>query len=418
MKQFLNGGASMTENEKKEMNRRMFLKTTGIGGASLALSAGLTGRLLAVEESKTSPAKAMPKRVLGKTGVSVPILAMGGITDWTTNQALLRVSFNMGVTYWDTSYGYANGKSEIGIGQYFEKYPEDRKKIFLVSKATGAENPEGMTQCLNESLERMKTDHIDLYFAHGPRNMDFFSKDVKAWSEQKKKEGKIKFFGFSTHMNMSEMLMAASSMGWIDVIMPTYNYRTMLQDDTKKSLDACAKAGIGLVAMKVMAMRVMESETPENEAAVKAIAAGGYTQEQARLKAVLKDERIASACVAMYSLNVLKDNLAAVTDNKQLSLRDIGILNTYAENTRCQYCIGCTRCCSIMGSESRIPDVMRYMMYYNSYGERDFARSQFAELPESVKKIVTSGDFSAAEAICPQGIKIGSVMREATRILG
>jgi uncharacterized protein len=406
----------MTENEKKEMDRRTFLKATGIGGATLALSSGLAGRLLA--EEKESPAKAMPRRVLGKTGVSVPILAMGGITDWTSNLALLRVSFNMGVTYWDTSYGYANGKSEIGIGQYFEKYPEDRKKIFLVSKATGAENPEGMTQRLNESLERMKTDHVDLYFVHGPRNMDFFTKDVKAWSEQKKKEGKIKFFGFSTHMNMPEMLMQASTMGWIDVIMPTYNYRTMVQDDTKKSIDACARAGIGLVAMKVMAMRVMESETAENAAVVSSIMAGGYTQEQARLKAVLKDERVASACVAMYSLNVLKDNLAAVTDNKQLSLHDITMLNMYAENTRCEYCLGCTRCCSAMGPESRIPDVMRYMMYYNSYGERDFARSQFAELPESARNILSSGDFSAAEALCPQGIKISAVMREAIRILG
>lgn len=407
----------MTENEKKEINRRTFLKATGIGGASLALSAGLAGKILAAEAAKET-SRAIPKRILGKTGVSVPILAMGGITDWTTNQALLRVAFNMGLTYWDTSYGYANGKSEIGIGQYFEKYPEDRKKIFLVSKATGAENPEGMTQRLNESLERMKTDNIDLYFVHGPRSMDFFTKEVKAWSEQKKKEGKIKFFGFSTHMNMPEMLMQASTMGWMDVIMPTYNYRTMTQDNTKKSIDACAKAGIGLVAMKVMAMRVMESETAENATAVNSIMAGGYTQEQARLKAVWKDERIASACVAMYSLNILKDNIAAATDNKQLSLRDIDMLNMYAENTRCQYCLGCTRCCTAMGSESRIPDVMRYMMYYNSYGERNYARSQFAELPESARKILATGDFTAAEALCPQSIKIGLVMRDAARVLG
>jgi uncharacterized protein len=71
-----------------------------------------------------------------------------------------------------------------------------------------------------------------------------------------------------------------------------------------------------------------------------------------------------------------------------------------------------------MGSESRIPDVMRYMMYYNSYGERNYARGQFAELPESARKLLTTGDFSAAEALCPQGIRIGSVMREAARTLG
>jgi uncharacterized protein len=407
----------MTENNKKEMDRRAFLKTTGIGGATLALSTGLAGRLLAADESKTSPAKAMPKRVLGKTGVSVPILTLGGITDWTENPSLLKFAFNSGVTYWDTSDDYINGKSEIGIGQHFEKYPGDRKSIFLATKGN-AFDPDSMTNGLNASFERLKTDYVDLYFIHALRSPDGLTKEIKAWSEQKKKEGKIKFFGFSAHMNIPQLLTSAASLGWIDVIMPTYNYRTMVIDDVKRSVDACAKAGIGLVAMKAMAMRVMESETPENAAAVKAIMAGGYTQEQARLKAVWKDERIASACVAMYSLNVLKDNIAAATDNKQLTLRDIDMLNMHAENTRCEYCLGCTRCCSAMGPESRIPDVMRYMMYYNSYGERDFARSQFAGLPESARNILSSGDFSSAEALCPQGIKIGSVMRDAVRVLG
>jgi uncharacterized protein len=406
----------MTENEKKEMDRRMFLKATGIGGASLALSTGLACKILAAEAAKET-LKPVPKRTLGKTGVSVPILALGGITDWTTNPALLKVAFNMGLTYWDTSDDYVNGRSEMGIGQHFEKYPEDRKKVFLVSKHA-ISNPEGMTRSFNASLERLKTDYVDLYLMHAVMNADSLSQEAKAWAEQKKKEGKIKYYGFTAHMNVPQLLSHASTLGWIDAIMPTYNYRTMTSDDVKKSVEACSRAGIGLVAMKVMAMRVMESETPENAAAVKSITDGGYTQEQARLKSVLKDERIASACVAMYSLNVLKDNLAAVTDNKQLSLRDINMLNIYAENTRSQYCLGCTRCFSAMGSESRIPDVMRYMMYYNSYGERNYARGQFAELPESARKLLTTGDFSAAEALCPQGIRIGSVMRDAVRILG
>jgi uncharacterized protein len=408
----------MTKIESKGIDRRTFLKTTGITGASLAMSGGFAGRILASEAGKEPLSKAIPKRVLGKTGVSVPILALGGITDWTTNQALLRVAFNMGVTYWDTSYGYSNGKSEIGIGQYFEKYPDDRKKIFLVSKASGAENPEAMTQRLNESLERMKTDHVDLYFMHGPQNPEVFTPEVKAWAEQKKKEGKIKLFGFSVHMNVAPMIMRASTLGWIDAIMPTYNYRTMIQDDTKKGVDACAKAGIGLVAMKVMGMKMSEAESPDEAAAIKSFTDSGYTLEQAKLKAVWKDERIASSCVAMYSLTVLKDNIDAATDSKQLSGREIDRLHLLAENTCDHYCLGCMRCESVMGSESRIPDVMRYMMYYNSYGERDNARRQFSELPESVRAALASRDYSPAEDLCPQRIKIGKTMREAARILG
>jgi len=68
----------------------------------------------------------------------------------------------MGVTCWDTSHDYIGGKSEKGIGKYFSKFSEDRKKIFLITKS-GASQPGGLTQHLHKSLERMKTDYIDLF---------------------------------------------------------------------------------------------------------------------------------------------------------------------------------------------------------------------------------------------------------------
>ncbi len=406
------------ESKKKKINRRTFLKTTGIGGASIALSAGLGSSILAADAPVKTGSQTMPTRILGKTGVAVPILTLGGITDWTVNQALLKVAFNMGITYWDTANGYGNGKSETGIGQHFEKYPDDRKKIFLVSKATRAENAQDMTQCLNTSLERMKTDHVDLYFLHGPRSTDAFTREVKEWSEQKKKEGKFKFFGFSCHSNMAQLLMHASTLGWIDVIMPTYNYRNMNDDDMKRGIDACTKANIGLVAMKVMAMQFGGGSGSAGEMdAIQHFIDKGSSPEHAKLKAVWQDERIASSCLAMYSLTVLKDNVTAATDGKKLSVRDMEKMRMLAENTCDRYCMGCMRCASVMGAGSSIPDVMRYMMYYNSYGDRDLAREHFRELPNTVKRDLAFKDYSAAEALCPQHIRIGQAMRDAARIL-
>jgi predicted aldo/keto reductase-like oxidoreductase len=402
--------------EKKIIDRRTFLKVTGIGGASMALSDGFGGKALAAEGAGDSISKKMPKRVFGKTGVPVSILALGGITDWTINQALLKIAFNMGVTYWDTAYGYGNGKSEIGIGQYLEKYPEDRKTIFLVTKSHES-NPEALTKSLDVSLERMKTDYVDLFFLHGLTSADLLTQEIKAWVEQKKKEGKIKFFGYSVHLNNSQILVQTSALGWIDAIMPTYNYRTMINDDINRGIEACAKAGIGLTAMKVMGMRFTAAETPEELKVTNSFMEKGYTLEQAKLKALWKDERIASCCVAMYNLTVLKDNVAAATDGRQLSGREIEILRRYAENTRSQYCQGCMKCASVMGADSRIHDVLRYMMYYNSYGDRDRAREEFRMLPEYVTNGLASRDYSPAERVCPNRIEIGRAMREAARIL-
>ena len=153
-------------------------------------------------------------------------------------------------------------------------------------------------------------------------------------------------------------------------------------------------------------------------ALVKSFTDSGYTLEQAKLKAVWKDTRIAAACVSMYSLNILKDNVAAAADGRQLSGREIEMMRRLAENTCDHYCTGCMKCASVMGSEGRIPDVMRYMMYYNGYGEKDEARRQFMALPETVRNNLALRDYSSVEPACPHKIEIGRAMKEAVRILG
>ena len=442
--------------EKKGMDRRTFLKTTGMGSASLAMTAGLGGKLLAAEVANNSSSKAMPTRILGKTGVPVSILGMGGSIDPTGYNLLLRIGLNMGINYWDSSHNYGNGKNEQVIGQFFSKYPEDRKKVFQVTKASMVNKPEGMTEQLNSSLERMQTDYIDLYFMHMLQDPGLLTPEIKAWVEQKKKEGKIKFFGFSCHGNMARMLMHASTLGWIDALMSSYSYQLMNDDDLKRAIDACVKANIGLIAMKTQGQRIgppanmpggregrpagsgeqpegqdgqaqgpppgMQtqgaSQEPEDLSAMSHFMQKGYTLEQAKLKVVWEDKRITTCLSEMTNLTMLKDNVAAATDGVKLSGRDREMLEKLAQSTRSLYCQGCMRCESVMGSESRIPDVLRYMMYYNSYGKTDDARRLFRELPEPVRNSMALRDYSPAERTCPNKIEIGKAMREAVRILG
>ena len=408
--------------KKKKMNRRTFLKTTGMVSASLAVTAGLAGKVLTAEPANNNYSKKMPTRILGKTGIPVSILSLGGGVDWTINQSLLKVSINMGINYWDTAHDYINGKSELGIGQYLEKYPEDRKKIFIATKAEATE-PKGIAEQLNTSFERLKTDYIDLYDLHMVDKPEILTPEVKAWAEQKKKEGKIRFFGFSCHANMSRMLKHASNLGWIDSITSSYNFNLMNDDDIKRGIDACYRSGIGLVAMKSQGLffdkssyNPLGSIKDEDLVVTESFMAKGYTMQQAKLKAVWTDERITTCLSEMSNLTMLKDNVAAATDNVQLSESDMGMLNRLSQTNRSLYCKGCMRCESVMASESRIHDILRYMMYYNSYGERDEARRLFRELPEEIKRTIALKDYSPAERICPHNIKIGKTMREAVRI--
>ena len=89
--------------------------------------------------------KNVAKRPFGSHGVDISILTLGGTVNFISNQLLLRQALKMGVTSWDTSRNYIGKKSVKGIGKYFNKFPEDRKKVFLVTK-TGHSDPDNMMQ--------------------------------------------------------------------------------------------------------------------------------------------------------------------------------------------------------------------------------------------------------------------------------
>ena len=402
-----------------KLSRREFFKTAGaVGGGSLLAATGALAQATGDAPVPASGNPQMPTRPFGKTGVQVPSLSLGGMFDITTNQLVLKQALNWGVTYWDTADCYNGGKSEQGIGQFFEKYPEVRKKVFLVTKSD-ARDPDGITKLLNQSLERLKTDYIDLYFIHGVSKIKELTSETRAWAEKAKASGKIRCFGFSTHSNMEELMSAAAKMGWIDGIMMTYNFRIMHKDAMKTAVDACVRAGIGLTAMKTQGggSVSMESETELQMAG--RFLRQGYTDKQARLKAVWENPNIASICSQMPNITILMSNIAAGLNQTKLSAEDWRLFARYAEETASCYCAGCARICeAAVEGPAPIRDVMRYLMYYHSNGEADRARALFAQLPDDARRSLANVDFGQAERRCPQRLAIGSLMREAGRLLG
>ena len=149
--------------KKGIFSRRNFIKTAC--GASLG---SVLAPLSVLKHShgstltKIPEQMVVPKRPFGKTGVDVSILSLGGVLK-SSDLLIFRQALRMGVTYWDTADSYGWGKNEKAIGKYFAKYPNDREKVFLVTKG-GTSDPNKLTKKLNTSLERMNTSYVDLYF--------------------------------------------------------------------------------------------------------------------------------------------------------------------------------------------------------------------------------------------------------------
>jgi predicted aldo/keto reductase-like oxidoreductase len=391
---------------EKDLTRRDFLKTTGAAGIGL-LAASVPPSLGAQDHGR------VPTRPFGRTGEQVAILSLGGMFDIPSNQLMLRQAVKWGVTYWDTANSYEGGNSELGIGKYFAKYPEDRKSIFLVTKST-AWTLRGMTEHLQLSLERMRTDYVDLFFVHAIRSISSMNKDMQKWGETAKAQGKIRFFGFSTHSNMEQCLLGAAPLGWIDGIMMTYNYRLMHTDAMRRAVDACARAGIGLTAMKTQGGgQVLTSGANELNLGGRFLQSG-YTQGQAKLKAVWENPQIACICAQMPTMALLSENTAAAMNKTRLSALEREALADAALAGAAGYCTGCTRFCEpALAGAVPVGKVMRYLMYSRSYGNRDYARNRFHSIAPEARAAMVGMDYAAAEERCPNRMPIGRLMREA-----
>ena len=206
--------------------------------------------------------------------------------------------------------------------------------------------------------------------------------------------------------------MDAAGLGWIDGIMLTYNFRNMHTPEMKAGVDACVKAGIGLTAMKTQANASWFSSS---ETDLKAhFMSKGFTEEQAKLKAVWTHPHIASICSQMDTMKLLKANVEAAADGVSLSSADMRLLQRYASETAQDYCAGCSDICAgAVAGRIPVSDVMRCHMYSQGYGRPDWSRAHFSQINADVLKAMAESDYSEAERRCPRKMPIGKLVHAA-----
>ena len=407
---------SYDENKNDKPNRRDFLKKAAAIGLGVAVSGTALRRPRQASAQIALPKAPMPRRPFGRSGIKVSTLSLGGMFDILNNRLMLAKALDWGIDYWDTAEGYGGGRSEEGIGRWFARNPQTRKQVFLVTKLSTRRGGE-FTPRLEESLKRLHTDYVDLFFVHGIGDISQMEVSLESWSQEMKKAGKIRLFGFSTHSNMEECLEGAAKLPWIDGIMFSYNYRLMHEPRMRGAVEACYRAGIGLTAMKTQGGGPVKSDSESEIEMAGRFMQKGFSDSQAKLMAVWQDRRIASICSQMPNLAIMATNAVAATEQTRLSRSDRALLAQYAEETSSDYCAGCERFCSA-GLARKVPigDVMRCLMYFHSYQDVGLARSTFQALPAQTGELLSKLDFSEAERSCPRNLQIGRLMREAAAL--
>jgi len=400
--------------DEKAMTRRELF---GLGAvtASTVLTAGLglPGREAAAAEPAALPQ--VPRRVLGKTGKSIPILLMGGGMGFDPRfDPRLAEGLRFGVNYVDAADCYDGGKCETSVGAFHTR-AKNRDKVWITSKSD-SHDVAGFESVLAKSLQKLQTDHVDMYYLHMLTDGSHLSAALEASVAKLKKEGKIRHFGFSCHgSNVAELLQKAARLPWVESIMFRYNFRQYGNKELNAAIDAAHGSGIGLIAMKTQG-----SEAGIRDAWSKFEKTGKWNKYQAVLKAVWSDERITAAVSHMDSFEKLRENVAAALDRTSLTQAEKESLDRYAQATRGLACDGCDHICgAAVAAETtgvRIGDTMRYVMYHDVYGEREKAKELFSRLPVAARRL-DSVDFAPASAACPHGVDVALHMRRAHEVL-
>lgn len=399
----------MSDEKKRGLSRRELL----IGGATIAAGT-IIGAPLAVDdaEAATKPVPQVPRRILGKTKQRIPILLFGGSIPLNpVFDPKLAEALRYGVNYFDAADCYGGGQCEPAIASFHRRI-KARKKLWITSKSDVHE-PDGFVTRFERSLTTLQTSYIDMYFLHKLDDKSYLSAALAKRVEQLKKQGKMRFFGFSCHShNVVELLNVAAGLPWIDAIMFRYNFRQYGNAALNKAIDACHKANIGLIAMKT------QGSASSFEAKWKQFRQKGkWNKHQAVLKAVWADKRIAAAVSRMDTFQKLRENIAAAIDPKKLTQAEEQELQRYAALTRSIACDGCEHICNpTINAPVQIGTTMRYLMYHDAYGQQDEAKQLFAALPAEARNLAAI-DFSAASAACPHKIDLNRHLKRAARVL-
>lgn len=208
------------------------------------------------------PTGKIPLRSFGRTGDKVSALALGGhhlgqAEDANTAVEIVNQAIEGGVTFFDNCWEYMRGKSELWMGKALKG---KRDHVFLMTKVcTHGRDASLATQMLEESLNRLQTDHLDLWQIHGvsfENDPELFIRPGGAADAMKKakESGKVRYLGFTGHKDPAiHLKMLETGFPFDAVQMPLNVFDSNFRHSFEKSvLPVLNQRGIAALGMKPM----------------------------------------------------------------------------------------------------------------------------------------------------------------------
>ena len=382
-------------NSKNGMKRRDFLKLGVVTATTAAVGMGM-GKVLG---AATTPSITPVYRTLGRTGLKVTIVSFGAML--TPEHEVMEAAFDMGINYVDTARRYMGGRNEEIVGRALKGR---RNKVYLATKTiASSSSKKDMFSDVETSLSKLKTDYIDVIQLHNLTSKDrAFDPETREALLELRKQGKVRFFGVTSHTNQAEILnaLADDPAKFFDVALVGYNFQS--DSEIKQAIARAAKSGIGIVAMKTQA------------GGYKTDALGPISPHQAALKWVLQDTNVACAIPGMQNMSMFQEDIAVM--NMKMTQADVRILDRYSEAINPYYCRLCAKCEAGCPNHVAISTINRSLMYLEGYSAHELAKVTYRGIPldKTASQCVNCYECVAR---CVNGLNIAAKMRQARILL-
>jgi len=373
---------------RKNIGRREFIKNSIFGALSGGVYLNSLNRTTVIknfsgeeELNKKNNEEKIEYRKLGNIGYNASVVGFGAML--TNDASVLQRALDMGINYIDTARSYQRGNNEIMVGRVIKKR---RKDVFLSTK-NKQRSMRTIVKDAEESLKALDTDYVDCFLAHDVTSREqVINEDIMSALEKLKKEGKARYIGISTHSSEAEIIDAMINSKFYDLVTVKYNYRS--DEKLIKAVERANKAGIAVVAMKVMGgkwwtyvIRWRRGYTGHKME--------GLNPCQAALKWVINDKNIATTIPSITSFQQLDENFSIM--GSKFSWSDRKTLDKFARMTDKLYCRMCGECSNVCPENVNIPDIMRFLMYADGYGELELGRNSYKSLSSNERASKCTG---------------------------
>ena len=327
--------------------------------------------------------------------------------DRDKGREIIDLAMKNGVNYYDTAYVY--GDSEEFLGDVMPAYK--RESYYLATKFNIGANPD-YKAVFEEQLKRCKTEYFDFYLLHamGDGNREkYIDSGCIQYFEEMRKQGKIRYFGYSAHASHEALKAFADFKDW-DFTQIQLNYYDWLFGGAKGEYEILKERNVPVIVMEPVRGGRLASLTPEAEAILKE-AHPDWSIASWAFRWVKRLSQVQVVLSGMSNPEQMQDNINTFSDETALTDEEEKLLFKACEMFKSQIqvpCTGCKYCVDNCPSQIEIPKMMEICNNFRINGEWALHPLRDTDKP-TPKDCIGCG---ACTEHCPQGIDIPSLMSE------